>query len=52
MALCNTEQECSIGCAKITEPIELPFGTVSGVGPRNQVLDSTSQQIKVNDYVW
>jgi len=31
--------ECGISCAKTTEPIEQPFGLVSGVGPWNLVLD-------------
>lgn len=31
------------GCAKMAEPIEMPFGMLSWVGPRNHVLDGGSR---------
>jgi len=33
--------ECGIGHAKMAEPIKLPFGLVSGVGPKNHLFDGT-----------
>ena len=33
---CNVYEECGIDCAKIAEPIKLPFGTMSRMGgPEN-----------------
>ena len=32
-------EKCGIGCAKTAEPIELPLGIVSGMGPGNRALD-------------
>jgi len=39
LAQCTVYGKRSIGCAKTAEPIELPFGTVSGVSTNNRVLD-------------
>ena len=39
MAQYNIKGECGIRRAKTAEPIELPFGTVSGMDVRKTVLD-------------
>ena len=36
---CNIWGECGTNHVKTAEPVELPFGTVSGVGPTSRVLD-------------
>ena len=35
-----------MSCAKIAEPIEMPFGLWNQIGPRNHVLDGSPQVLR------
>jgi len=39
----NRQKRRGIGRAKTAQPMELPFGMVSGVCPRNRVLDGRAR---------
>jgi len=38
--------DSAVSCAKIAEPIEMPFGLWARIGPRNHVLDGVHIPIK------
>jgi len=43
------QAERDINPAKTGEPIKLPFGVVSGMGPRNCVLDGCTHWCHLSD---
>ena len=38
-AHCKVMGHSTVSCAKTAEPIDMPFWTKTGVGPRNHILD-------------
>jgi len=40
LCVCVSVLVTTMSCAKMDEPIEMPFGVLTHMGPRNHVLDS------------
>ena len=47
---CKIYGHSAVISAKTAEPIEMPFGLWAGMGPRNHVLDGSSQVLR--DVAW
>ena len=42
---CKVYAYSTVNCAKTAEPIEIPFGLCTGMGPRNRVLDDGREML-------